>query len=59
MYKYCEVFHTVHFRIAIISLIFQLNAYYTVEYIYFITTSLLQVSVCIAPCSGRTSYHLI
>jgi hypothetical protein len=32
MYKYCEAFHTVHFRVTIIPLIFQLNVHYIVEY---------------------------
>ena len=41
MSKYCEVSRTVHFRVAMIILIFQLNAHDTIEYIYIITNSLL------------------
>ena len=35
MLSCCEVLHTAHSRIAIISLIFQLNARYIIEYVYF------------------------
>jgi hypothetical protein len=35
---YCEDFHTVHSRIAIIYLIFQLKAHYIIKYINFIAS---------------------
>jgi len=54
--NYCEIFLSVHSLILIASSTLHPNTHYVFATYTFLTTTLLHVSVCYAPSSGRTSY---